>query len=47
MSRLVDQSEPLRGALLSREVTASAIRNMATQPNDTNKTVPQDHAGNR
>ena len=30
-----------------REVTASSIRNVATQPKDTNKTVTHDHSGNR
>lgn len=30
-----------------RDVTASKIRNVATQPNDTNKTMTHDHSGNR
>ena len=35
------------GLLLVRDVTASSIRSEATQPSDTNKTVPHDHSGNR
>lgn len=30
-----------------REVTASSIRSVATQPNDTSSTLTQDHSGNR
>ena len=35
------------GVLTEREVSDSKIRNVATQPNDTNETVTHDHAGNR
>lgn len=35
------------GVLPVRDVTASSIRNVATQPNDANTTMTHDHSGNR